>query len=122
MSINGERAFFEANAEKLMQHSEGEFEYEPISPYPSIMRDISLWTDDATQVGELFEIVNTIDIANLNDVDLVDYYPDQQNARAGVTLRLIFQSSEKTLMDAEVDVWMGKIIAILSAKKGVVIR
>ena len=122
LSINGERAFFEASAEKLMQHSEGEFEYEPISPYPSIMRDISLWADDIIQVGELFEIMNAIDVANLNDVDLVDYYPDSQNARAGITLRLIFQSSEKTLTDTEVDVWMDKITTILSAKKGVVIR
>jgi len=122
LSMNGERAFFEANAEKLMQNSEGEFEYEPISPYPSIIRDVSLWAGDTIQVGELFEIVNAIDVANLNDVDLVDYYPDSQNARAGITLRLIFQSSEKTLMDAEIDVWMDKIITILSAKKGVVIR
>ncbi len=122
LSMNGERAFFEANVEKLMQYSEGEFEYEPISPYPSIIRDISLWADDTIQVGELFEIVNTINVPNLNDVDLVDYYPDSQNTRAGVTLRLVFQSPEKTLTDAEVDAWMDKITTILSTKQGVVIR
>ena len=105
-----------------MQNSEGEFEYEPISPYPSIIRDISLWADDTIQVGELFEIVNTINVPNLNDVDLVDYYPDSQNTRAGVTLRLVFQSPEKTLTDAEVDAWMDKITTILSTKQGVVIR
>ncbi len=122
LSTNGERAFFEANAEKLMQSSEGEFEYELISPYPSIMRDISLWTNNTTTVGELFEIINTIDVPNLSDVDLADYYPDLQNARVGVTLRLVFQSLEKTLTDAEIDAWMDKIITILSTKQGVVIR
>jgi len=122
LSMNGERAFFEANAEKLMQYSEGEFEYEPISPYPSIMRDISLWASDAITVGELFEAISTINVPNLNDVDLADYYPDSQNTRAGVTLRLVFQSLERTLTDAEIDAWMDKIITILSAKKGVVIR
>ena len=122
VSRGGERAFFEADAEKLMAKSEGEFEYEPISPYPSVMRDVSLWAGNGTLVGELFEAVNAVSADELIDVDLADYYPDQENNRAGVTLRLVFQSYERTLTDAEVDAWMDKIRGVLEAKKGVEIR
>jgi len=105
-----------------MAKSEGEFEYEPISPYPSVMRDVSLWAGNGTLVGELFEAVNAVSAGELIDVDLADYYPDQENNRAGVTLRLVFQSYERTLTDAEVDAWMDKIRGVLEAKKGVEIR
>ncbi|MFA5053146.1 MAG: phenylalanine--tRNA ligase subunit beta [Parcubacteria group bacterium] len=122
VSADGERAFFEANAEEMMKKSEGEFEYEPVSPYPSVMRDVSLWLSDKTQVGELFEAINTVSGTDLNDVDLLDYYPDHENARIGVTLRFVFQSSKRTLTEAEVNVWMDKFGAVLGAKKGVEIR
>lgn len=122
VSRDGERAFFEANAEKLMSGSEGEFEYEPISPYPSAMRDISLWARSGTSAGELFEAINAVNADNLNDVDLADYYPDQEKGRVGITFRLVFQSPERTLTDAEIDAWMDKIRSALTVKKGVEIR
>jgi len=122
VSKNGERAFFEADADKLMKKSEGEFEYEPISPYPSVMRDVSLWAKDSVPVGEIFEAVNAVGADDLNDVDLADYYPDAENGRVGVTIRLVFQSLERTLTDAEIDAWMDKIKGSLEAQKGVEIR
>ncbi|MFA4999365.1 MAG: phenylalanine--tRNA ligase subunit beta [Parcubacteria group bacterium] len=122
VSRDGEKAFFEADAEKLMKNSEGEFEYEFVSPYPSAMRDISLWIAESVSVGELFEAVDSLNIADLNDVDLADYYPAGEDGRSGVTLRLVFQSPKKTLTDAEINVRMEQIKAILGAKKGVEIR
>lgn len=122
VSENGERAFFEANAEKLLKNSEEEFEYEPISPYPAVMRDLSVWAIETITVGELLEAIDSLNAENLNDVDLADYYPDENNKRVGITLRFVFQSFERTLIDAEVDAWMDKIKAVLGAKKGVEIR
>ncbi len=122
LSPSEDLVFFEANAEKLMRYSEGEFEYEAPSPYPAAMRDISLWAESKTTVGELLEIINSLNVENLNDVDLGDYYPDEKNARVGITLRLVFQSPNKTLTDAEIDAWMYKIKAVLEGHKGVVIR
>jgi len=122
VSKDGERAFFEANAEKLMKNSEGEFEYEPISPYPSVMRDISLWVKIPITVGKILEAVDAVRADDLVDADLADYYPDEDNGRAGVTIRLVFQSVERTLTDAEIDAWIDKIKASLEAQKGVEIR
>jgi phenylalanyl-tRNA synthetase beta subunit len=86
------------------------------------MRDISLWIAESVSVGELFEAVDSLNIADLNDVDLADYYPAGEDGRSGVTLRLVFQSPKKTLTDAEINVRMEQIKAILGAKKGVEIR
>jgi phenylalanyl-tRNA synthetase beta chain len=122
VSKDGERAFFEVNVQKLLASSEGEFEYEPVSPYPSVMRDISMWIPGGVTVGEIFEIVDSVNADNLNDVDLADYYPDDNEGRVGITIRLVFQSQNKTLTDAEIDVWMEKIGSALERQKGVEIR
>jgi len=122
LSADGKLAFFEANAEYLMKCSEGEFEYEPPSPYPAITRDVSLWVANEITVGALLESINAINADNLSDVDLIDYYPDDQNARTGITLRLVFQSLNKTLTDSEIDAWMHKVRAVLEGQAGVEIR
>lgn len=122
VSSDATRAFFEVNAQKLLDYSEAEFEYAPISPYPSIIRDISFWADNSVLVSEILEIINEINPDNLHDVDLLDYYPDALQKRVGITLRLVFQSQSKTLRDDEVSAWMDKINHILISKKGVEIR
>jgi phenylalanyl-tRNA synthetase beta chain len=115
-------SFFEANAEILLDESQGEFEYKPVSPYPSVQRDVSFWAKNDVTVGGLLEAINISNIPNLEDVDLVDYYPEASKERFGITLRFLFQSTEKTLTEAEVDVWMEKIKEVLMETAGVEIR
>ena len=122
LSKKGSRAFFEADAEKLMEASEAEFEYKPLSPYPTAMRDLSLWVSADIRVGDLLGTINDLNISDLSDVDLEDYYPDLDNNRFGITFRLIFQSYKKTLTEAEIEAKMGQIIQAISALKGVEIR
>jgi phenylalanyl-tRNA synthetase beta chain len=122
LSKDGERALFESDLEKMLDYSEGEFEYEPVSSYPSVMRDISIWIPEALTVGDVFETINSVNADNLDDVDLADYYPDEENKRVGITIRFVFQSQNRTLKDAEIDVWMEKIRAVLEGQNGVEIR
>jgi phenylalanyl-tRNA synthetase beta chain len=116
----GKVAYVEMDMEKMMVSANEEFEYKPISPYPSIMRDISVWVPSGVLVQELVEAMELSEAANLEDTDLIDYFSD--NGRTAVTFRVIFQSYEKTLSDAEVDVEMGKINTVLRGISGVEIR
>ena len=117
----GDLSMAEIDLEALYRHMEGEAEYEPVSSYPSIIRDISLWLNAGARVGDVMQAIELSKAENITDSDLIDQY-EGENGMTAVTIRIVFQSFDKTLSDAEADSEMAKIIKILSGKNNVEIR
>ncbi len=118
-------AFAQFDLGVLLNLVEEEKEYEPLSKYPSVMRDLSLLVSKDTRVNQLMEIMENSAPQYLDDVDLIDFYEDPNTMKGGqksLTFRLVFQADDRTLTDEEVGKEMEKIISSLQEKFDVEVR
>lgn len=117
-------AFLEINFDKTHHLVEGEAEYLPISPYPSIVRDLSFIVSDTTRMNDVLEAIAYLRISDLTDVDMIDYWPAEAvgKAKISLTLRLVFQSSARTLSDEEADKAVSRITRVLRERFDAEIR
>lgn len=90
--------------------------YRPFSPYPFIVRDISMWVtggDEARAAASA--IFASRGGGLLQQVRLLDQFTNKEGRRS-LAFRLIFQSFERTLTDEEVSAVMADITAALAAE------
>ena len=116
-------SLFEVDVGQILQLVREEKEYEPLSKYPSVMRDISLLVNVSVRIGDLIQEIQRINLHLIRDVDLVDEYRDAKwDTRQSITLRIVFQSEERTLTNKEVDREMKKVVSVLENKFGARVR
>ncbi len=114
--FSGYAALAEIDLGKLLEFVSEEHEYRPLPKYPSVVRDISISVKEGTPIGDVIQTIQEADIENIEDVDLVDEYEDS------ITLRILFQSEERTLTDSEVNKKMEAIVKVLKSRFGAKIR
>ncbi len=89
--------------------------YQPFSKYPYMVRDISMWMSQGVEEGAANAIFKECDSTHLiQKVSLVDTFTKE--GKTSMLYRLIFQSFERTLTEAEVGEVMEKIYEALKAK------
>ncbi len=115
-------SYAELDAEQLLAVVDWERGYQPIPKYPAVARDLSLSLPADVKIGSVMENVELSDTDLIEDVDLVDEYIDERGVRQGITLRIVFRSAERTLLSAEVDEAMHRIVGTLTRKFRVGIR
>lgn len=108
----------EINLEKLLSFAEGEEEYEPLPKFPAVMRDISMLVRANVRIGTVIAEIQLTNAKLIYDVDLIDEYVDRKKwqGRQSLTLRIVFQASDRTLTNEEVDKEMKKITSVLQKK------
>ncbi|MFA6091332.1 MAG: phenylalanine--tRNA ligase subunit beta [Elusimicrobiota bacterium] len=91
-----------------------------VSPFPSVVRDLSLLFPRTRSYGEIATALHGLSIAMLSRVELVDVFTGKGIAPEdrSLTLRLSFSSLERTLTDAEVAASMEKALALLQTELG----
>ncbi|TSC52637.1 MAG: phenylalanyl-tRNA synthetase beta chain [Parcubacteria group bacterium LiPW_41] len=115
-------SFIELDLNALLSVQGGSFGYREIEKFPSVVRDVSMFTNLDVRIGELIEEI-ILSNSLIKDVDLLDEYVDEKWANLqSITLRIIFQSEERTLKGEEVDEIMKEIIQILQKRFGVKMR
>lgn len=104
----GEDVFFLPQKKEILK-------FEPISPYPFVLRDIAVWTPAKTEEKEVEKIIleNAGDF--LSKHRLFDRF--EREGRVSYAFSLVFQSQEKTLTDDEINKVMEKMTAALNSKK-----
>lgn len=123
LKSSGKGAVLELDLGRLVKAIVEEKEYEPISKFPSIDRDISLLVASDVRVGDILEMIQSAEPEHVNDVDLMDFYEDEKfGGKKGLTFRIVFQAKDRTLTDAEVDKETQKIIKILIERVGAELR
>lgn len=78
--------------------------YKPFSQYPFISRDVAVWVPDGTPA----DVVASTIRSNAGDllVRFEQFDTFSKNGRTSYAFRMVFQSSERTLTDEEVSVWV----------------
>lgn len=136
-------AVAELNMDVLVRLVAEEKSYEPLSKYPAIVRDLSLYAPQEARIGEMLALIERAAPKYIEDVDMIDFYqpraerlPNREQReitrdedktvdaieRKSVTFRIIFQSKERTLTDAEIDKEMARITAALQDEFDVEVR
>lgn len=97
--------------------------YKPISPYPFIVRDVATWVptspgapikggESAFEFDTMKQEILKLNLQNVEKVYMFDSFTkklDDGSEKTSIAFRIIFQSSEKTLTDGEVESEMEKV-------------
>jgi phenylalanyl-tRNA synthetase beta subunit len=97
-----------------------EVRYKSPSTYPFMLRDIALFIPENIESGEVVKIITENAGELLQRLDLFDVF--NKEGRVSYAFRLVFQSSEKTLSDDEVNKVMEKVTTALSGEDGWSVR
>ncbi len=111
---------FELSLKKIIELSEEDQAYHPVSRYPAVTRDLAIFVPYNIKVDEVMDVIENTAGELLIDTDLFDIYEpeddpsaDSRQARKSLAFHLIWRSKEKTLTDEEVNGLMAKIIKVL---------
>lgn len=79
----------------------GDVQYQPFSLFPAVTRDIAMWVPEGTKLSVVETVLN--DAAGTLRVRTTHVDTFTKDGRTSLAFRLVFQSNEKTLTDAEVN-------------------
>ncbi len=84
-----------------------EIVYQPFSTYPSMSRDIAMWTNEGTTVEQVEKLLNeTAGELRVRTTHVDEFTKD---GRTSLAFRLVFQAMDRTLTDDEVNPIMEKV-------------
>ena len=104
--------------------TDNKIQFEEISKFPSIRRDLSLLIDKSITFDDLQKIANNVENKILKSINLFDVYEGKQlsKEKKSYSMAFTFEDSSKTLTDKYVDKIMGKLIKSFLDKAGAEIR
>ena len=80
-----------------------EIKFKKVSEFPLIRRDLSFQTSHKERIDDLVRLIENYDNDILKETFMFDFYNDESKNLIKIGFRFIFQSSERTLTDSEVD-------------------
>jgi len=110
LNISHRPAFFEIDAQKLIELASEERMYLSPSKYPAVTRDLAVFVGPTTKIEEVLNVIELAGGRLLFDTDLFDIYDDLENNRKSLAFHLVFQSDERNLSDREVNNLMEEIM------------
>lgn len=118
MNITKKTYLFEMDAKTLLKYAVPISRYQPLPKYPAIGRDLALLVSDEAAASEIERAIVKSAGPLLSDIRLFDVYTGEQVAagQKSLAFSLQFQSSEKTLTDAEVDPCYAAVVKMLEDK------
>ena len=89
-------------------------QYQPLSPYPFVLRDIALWVSVGVLAADVHDTIRIAAGPTLARIDQFDEFTKE--GRTSYAFHLVFQSAEKTLTDAEAGAAMDGVNAAVKAQ------
>src|SRR6266849_9953717 len=98
--------------------------YEPLPRFPAVERDCSLLLADGTPFSEVVEVIRSLGITELTDVEAVDVYRGGHitAGKYSLLVRVTLQSHDATLTEAQLTDFSGRIVAALESRLGAALR
>lgn len=120
--ISEPACIFELDIDKLLALASKPLVYKPVSRYPATIRDIAILVDASVLYQKIVEIVKTFSL--VVDILLFDLYEGKQvpEGKKSMAIRLIYQATDHTLKDEEVERVQKLILERLSKELGAVLR
>ncbi len=95
-----------------------------VPKFPATWRDLSLAADEDVEYGKIEQLINDLKIRELKKVTPIDTYSGDKlpSGKKGITVRVTYQSLEKTLDDKQINKWQDMIIQALQKDLGITLR
>src|SRR6267154_695517 len=94
--------------------------YEPLPRFPSVERDFSVLLADGTKFSDVTKTIQSLGIGEIHSIEATDLFRGK-NVPAGkysLLVRVMFQSREATLTDAQISDFSGRIVVALEKQLG----
>ena len=108
------------DSEKIPKIENKNILYKSISPYPFAVRDLAVFVPTGTGVEKVKDLIKKHFSNIVVRFSLFDTFA--KDDKISYAFRLVFQSSEKTLTDKEINIIMDKIYETLKSQEGFEIR
>ena len=98
--------------------------YEPLPRFPTVERDFSLLLADGTHFSDVTQTIRSLGIGEIASIEAGDLFRGK-NVPAGkysLMVRVLFQSREATLTDAQIAEFSARIVAALEKALGAQLR
>lgn len=111
-------AFCELSLARLIEAGNKELEYQEISRYPALVRDLALFVPANEKIIRILDVIEHTAGPLLIDTDLFDTYEGSEapDGKKNIAFHLVFQSNERTLNDREVNEIMERTIKALEER------
>jgi phenylalanyl-tRNA synthetase beta chain len=98
--------------------------YEPLPRFPAVERDFSLLLSDGTSFDAVRKAIESLKIAEVVTVNAGDLYRGKNvpPGKYSLMVRVVFQSRETTLTDAQTTDFSSRIVAALEKQAGAQLR
>tara|TARA_B100001057_G_scaffold256354_1_gene256559 strand:- start:2883 stop:4793 length:1911 start_codon:yes stop_codon:yes gene_type:complete len=106
---------------EISKSPESFIEYSPISDLPYSIRDLSFSIKDFTELDKFKEFILEFKHDLLKDVFIFDYFNNEKNAEIKIGFRFVFQSSDSTITEAQVNDIISVIIEYIEEIDGITI-
>ncbi len=123
-ALNPNTFVFELNMEALAAALPERTRFQPIPKFPETFRDISILVNRTVKAQRVSDLIRKVSGPLIQRVELYDHFEGKRlpEGKKSLTFALSFQSSEKTLTDAEVNPIFEKIVDSLSEQLGAALR
>jgi phenylalanyl-tRNA synthetase beta chain len=94
--------------------------YEPLPRFPAVERDFSLLLADGVKFADVTKAIQALRIAEIASIEAADLFRGKNvpAEKYSLMVRVIFQSREATLTDAQITEFSAKIVAALEKSLG----
>jgi phenylalanyl-tRNA synthetase beta chain len=109
---------FDIDFEELIKQCSEEQIYQPVSRYPSSVRDLAVLVPKSARVVDVLNKINSVGGSMIIDVDLFDIYEGGElpKGKKNFAFHVVYQLKIRTLQAKEVDKVQEKIIEALEAE------
>ena len=96
-----------------------------LNRFPTVRRDLALVIGNSVKFADLAALAGKVGKKLIKDINLFDVYEDEERLgkdKKSYAISFIFENTERTLNDKEVDKVMKNLISTYEEKMGAVIR
>jgi phenylalanyl-tRNA synthetase beta chain len=113
--ISGKAYLFEIEFEQMVKHAVELKRFRPLPKFPAVYRDLSAVIDDVLDVENVAEAIGAFQQPFIDEVKLFDIYRGVPipEGKKGVSYRIRYQASDRTLTDEEVNQYHEQVISRL---------
>lgn len=120
MSIKSAVFYADFNLDNLLAaHAGNRVQYQELSKFPSVRRDLALVLDRSVPFGDIRQLANKTAKKLLKDVNLFDVFEDESKLGAGkksYAVSFLFENPAKTLEEKEIDAIMQELQKAFESK------
>jgi phenylalanyl-tRNA synthetase beta chain len=98
--------------------------FKPIPRFPAVERDFSLVLPDGATFAEVESVIGSLGISELRRIEAADLFRGGQipAGKYSLMIRVVFQSADATLTDAQIAGFSSQIVVALEKQLGAVLR